>query len=69
MIYDALSKKLYVRDVNVLDETLSCLLKCLTLLERDPKKSDHRRNLTKFDETFQVLLSNTSMFSEQELLM
>ena len=68
VIYDALFKKLYLRDAKVLDMCLPCLLAVLKVLERDPKKSDKQRSLTRYDDVFQLLVSNLTMISENQTL-
>uniref|UniRef100_H2ZMW4 Uncharacterized protein n=1 Tax=Ciona savignyi TaxID=51511 RepID=H2ZMW4_CIOSA len=60
VIFDALLHKLYSQDAEVLDKSLSCMLSCLAVLERDPKKADHLRLTTRYDQIFEVLLSNVS---------
>ena len=68
MVYDALSKKLYDRDTAILNLCLPCLLSVLQVLERDPKKADKQRKLTKYDEIFQIIISNLTMSSENDVL-
>jgi len=68
VIYDALFKKLYLRESVVLDACLTCLLSVLKVVERDPKKADRQRLPTRYDDVFQLLISNLEMISDNKLL-
>ena len=61
-------KKLYLRKVPILDICLPCLLSVLKILQRDPKKADKPRSLTKYDEAIQIIMSNLTMCTENEVV-
>ena len=68
VVYDAVEKKLYHRDTVMLDHCLPCLLAVLKVIERDPKKADKMRTLTKYDDVLQILISNLSMCTDCDIV-
>ncbi|XP_018670672.2 TELO2-interacting protein 2 [Ciona intestinalis] len=67
VLYDALCRKLHSTNAEVLENSLPCILSCLSVLERGPQKSDHLRLPTKYDKIFEIILLNISAATQTSL--
>ncbi|CAK8675645.1 unnamed protein product [Clavelina lepadiformis] len=67
VIHDAISKKLYMREPEIVDHTLLCLLLSLKVLERNPAKPDQCHKITQYDKIFQTIISCINTCTDPKL--
>ncbi|XP_077996795.1 TELO2-interacting protein 2-like [Glandiceps talaboti] len=67
VIYEALQKHIYSQEVLLLDVLYPCLIGLLKVIERSPRKTDQSRKANRYDELFQITLTN--MEFEQKIVL